>query len=120
MNAPTEQEDATRSRLQAAVVTDGQISSLALPALCAGQFEVRAARVSDHDVVVSAPAVDKDGACSSAVWSWVRVDVGAGSATSLGSGGGLATLDGGTLIAATRANPDSDTVRVSWQQPTSS
>lgn len=121
MNAPTAADEATSSRLQGAVVEGSSIRRLALPDLCAGQYAVRASRVSDHEIVVSAPTpTARGGGCSTTSQTWVKVDVTTGASTPLGSGLGLATLDGERLVTATRADPMSSTVSIAWAAPPSS
>jgi hypothetical protein len=113
MIAPTTRPDAIKARLQAAVVTNGQISRLELPDLCALEDNVVASRISDHEVILS--ALKGAGGCRTPAYAWIRLDTAKNTFTEVGSGAGFAGIAGDQLLTATLKPGESSPPTVRWQ-----
>jgi hypothetical protein len=114
MVAPPSAEHPGEPRLQAAVVTNGQISRLKLPDLCADEANVVDSRISNHDVLLT--ALKGTGNCvRSAKHAWIRIDTTKDSFTEVGSGEGFAGIAGDQLLTATTKSDRGTSTTVTWQ-----
>lgn len=113
MVEPITRDGLRGARLQAAAVTDGRISRLRLPELCAEPATVAASRTSDHEVVLNAR--QNTGRCRGGKDVWTRIDTARNAFTAIGSGDGFAAIAGDQLLTATAKTDLEISLTMRWQ-----